>query len=442
VAIATDQVAGGGHQDQRAGEASRLALPALVFASASAQLSLVVANPILVEIARSFHLPLALVAQARTLQGAGSAAAALLATLVADRFPRRHQLLLGLAGMAATALALSVIGSFPIWLLVQILSGAASGLVALACAAAAGDYFTEARRGTAIGGVFAGMGLAWLVGLPVAGFVAGAWGWRSAYAMVVVAAAAGLAAIAVVLRPLPRLSAPGGSLLSGWHRLLGHRAARGLLLGDALTHTAWSGFLIYLGPFFALIYGLRSSAVGTMLSLASLAGLVGVLSAAPLARRFGGRRMLLASTIAAGVAIAAPLGAVLTPLVSLAIMAPYVFLSCIRLPASGTIALSLLPEARGTMVAAHGFVIAAAAMTGSALCAALFTAGGFAAIGLGCAALTIAGAYAYSRALAEAPGARTLGVAVEVGSRRQDTAGPARRRPYGQPLYVREGTAR
>ena len=434
--VAAAQMVRIGHGDQRADGASRLALPALVFVSAAAQLALVVANPILVDIARSFHLPLALAAQARTLQGAGSAAMALLATLAADRFQRRHQLLIGLAGMVVTALALSIVGAFPAWLAIQVLSGAASGLVALACAAAAGDYFVEARRGMAIGCIFAGMGIAWLVGLPAVGLVAGAWGWRSAYAMLVVSAAAGLAVVAVALRPLPRRVATGASLLSGWHHLLAHRAARGLLLGDALTHTAWAGFLIYLGPFFSLVYGLRSSAVGTMLSLASLAGLFGMLGAAPLARRVGGRRLLVVSTVAAGVAIAAPLNAVLTPLASLAAIAPYIFLGCIRLPASGTIALSLLPEARGTMMAARGFVIAAAGMTGSALCAALFTAGGFGAIGIGCAALTITGAYAYTRALTESRRAEARHAAQVLGQGRPgplspifSAAAPSGRRP-------------
>ena len=403
--------AAGGRRDQHVGEASGLALPALVFASAAAQLALVVSNPILVDVARGFHLPLPMVAQGRTLQSGGGAAMALFATLIADRFPRRHQLLAGLAGMAVTALALSAVGSFPIFLLVQILSGAASGLVALACTAAAGDYFAEARRGTAIGCILAGMGLAWLVGLPIAGFVASAGGWRTAYGMVAAVSIAGFAAIAVALQPSPCRKGPGASLLSGWHELLGHRAARGLLLGDALTHTAWSGFLIYLGPFFGLIYGMRSSAVGTMLSLASLAGLFGMLAAAPLGDRFGRRRTLLASTVIAGVAIAAPLGAVLTPLASLAVMAPYIFLSCIRLPASGTIALSLLPEARGTMMAARGFITAAAGMAGSFVCAVLLTAGGFGMIGLGCAVLTIAGGYAYAQSLGERPARVTVPVA-------------------------------
>ena len=387
---------------QHTTETPRLALPALVLASAAAQLTLVIANPILLNIAQSFHLPLPLVAQGRTLQSAGSAAMALGATLIADRVPRRGQLLIGLAGIALTGVALSLIDAFPLWLLVQVISGAASGVVALACATAVGDYFADTRRGTAMGWVVAGMGFAWLLGLPVVGFVAGAWGWRAAYAVLGGGTAlAALVAIAAAVPPLLRPTAETTPLLAGWRQLLCQQAARGLLLGDALTGTAWAGFLIYLGPFFGMVYAMRSSAIGTMLSLASLIGISGILSAAFLAHRVGTRRLLLASSVLGAVAITIPLSAKLTPIFSLAVLAPYILLSCVRFPTSRTIALSLLPTARGTMMAARGFTVAAAGMMGSLTCALLFALGGFGTIGMGCALLTIAGAYAYARSLAE-----------------------------------------
>jgi predicted MFS family arabinose efflux permease len=231
--------------------------------------------------------------------------------------------------------------------------------------------------------------------------MAGAWGWRAAYA--VLGGGTALAALigTAALPPLRHPPAKASHLLAGWRQLLSQPAARGLLLGDALTGTAWGGFLTYLGPFFGVVYAMRSSAIGAMLSLASFIGVSGIMCAAPLAPRLGARRLLFASSGLGAVAIMLPLSAKLTPILSLAVLAPYIFLSCVRFPTSGTIALSLLPTARGTMMAARGFTVAVAGMMGSLTCALLFTLGGFGTIGMGCAVLTVAGAYTYARSLTE-----------------------------------------
>ena len=387
---------------------SKMTLPALVFASAVSQLGFVIANPILLDIAQSFHLPLPLVAQGRMLQSLGSATMGLGATLIADRLPRRSQLLLGLCVMAIAGLALGAIKAFPAWLCVQVISGAASGLVALACSTAIGDYVLEARRGAAMGYTAAGMGLAWLLGLPVVGFAASAWGWRTVYTVLGGGSAIVCwVAVAVALPAFERKTARAQDLLAGWREMLARRSAKGLLLGDALTGTAWAGFLVYIGPFFGVVYTMRSSGVGTMLALASVIGTFGTLCAAPLAAWFGQRRLLLGASVVAAAAIMVPLGMKITPLLTLAALTPYIFLNCVRFPTSGTMALSMLPAARGTMMAARSFTISTAGMMGALIGGLLLAVGGFGAIGLGWSILTFAGAYAYTQALAATSSGQT-----------------------------------
>jgi MFS transporter, DHA1 family, inner membrane transport protein len=383
-----------------ASRTAALTLSVLVCAAAAYQLALSIVNPLLLEIARDFRIPLALAAQARTIQAAAAGAMSLVAIFVADRIPRRLQLVYGLAGQGLAALALAAAHSFGVWLVCQAASGAAAGLVGLAGAAAVGDYFPEARRGFAMAWLATGYAIAFLAGLPLAGWLATTWGWRSAYLWA--AAGSSLLALTSVLAGLPayrpaRAVAPRA--LSGWRQMLVEPASRGWLAGELLTMTGWSGFLLYVGPFFGVTYGLRPHEISLVLAVLSVVGIFGIRISVPWGKHWGTRRVLVASTLLAAAAILAPFSLRLSPLFSLLAVAPFTFLGALRLPTSSTIGLALLPDTRGTMMAARGLTVSVAAMLAALTGGIVLTMSGFRGLGPWWAVLMGAGCALYWRGI-------------------------------------------
>jgi len=364
----------------------------LVCAAVAYQLSISIINPLLVDIARDFHVPLSLAAQARTIQAAAAAAMSLVAIFVADRIPRRLQLLYGLAVQGLAALALSAVHSFVVWLTCQAASGAAMGLIGLAGTAAVGDYFPEARRASAIAWVTTGYAIAFLAGLPLVGWLATAWGWRASYLWA--GAGTALLAFAGVAAGLPthrhaRAEAPGS--LPGWRQVLTAPASRGWLVGELLTMTGWSAFLVYVGPFFGVTYGLRPKEIGLVLAILSAIGIIGIRTSVPWGKYWGTRRVLLTSTLLAAVAIIVPFGLRLSPLLSVLAIAPFTFLGALRHPTSSTVALALVPNSKGAMMAARGLSVAVAGTLAALTGGIVLTISGFWGMGPWCAALMGAG---------------------------------------------------
>ena len=381
-------------------QSAALMLSVLVSAAAAYQLAISIVNPILVDIARDFHVPLPLAAQARTIQAAAAAAMSLAAIFLADRIPRRRQLLYGLLVQGLAALALSTANSFRVWLIGQAAYGAAAGLVGLAGTAAVGDYFAEGRRASAMAWVTTGYAIAFLAGLPLVGWVATALGWRASYLWA--GTGTSLLALAGVIAGLPthrpiRAGAPGP--LAGWRQILTEPAPRGWLVGELLTMVGWSGFLVYVGPFFGVAYGLRPKEIGLVLATLAAIGIIGVQTSVPCGKYWGTRRILLASTLLAAAAIIVPFGLRVSPLFSLVALAPVAFLGSLRHPTSSTVALSLVPNAKGAMMAARGFAVALAGMLAALTGGIVLTISGFWGMGPWCAALMAAGWAFYWRCI-------------------------------------------
>ncbi len=372
------------------------ALLVLIVASVAYALTNAIINPLLLEVARGFRVPLGLAGQARTVLSAAGAATALAATFLADRVPRRWQLLAGLGALVAAHTGLALVRLFGWWMALQALAGMGTAIVSLAGTAAVADYFPEPQRGAAMGWITTGYPLAWLLGLPLAGWVADGWGWRVSYLV----AGTGVSALAF-LGVLLGLPAPAGAASvsspyrRGWRMLAARAGVRGWILGELLATTAWSGFLVFVGSFFGVTYGLRSGAIGMVMAVFATASVAGTSSSGWWGDRWGRGPVLLASTFLAALWVAPSLSLRLTPAASLALVLPYGFVSSVRFPTSGVIALQLAPDARGTIMAARALTITLGGMLGTVLGGVLLTVSGFAAVGVAYAGLTAAGLVAY-----------------------------------------------
>jgi predicted MFS family arabinose efflux permease len=379
-------------------------LATLIVASVAYSLTNAMIGPILVEVARGFHVPVGVAGQARTVLSAAGAVTAFIATYFADRVPRRRQLLLALGAIAAAEVALGLTRSFGWWMTLQAAAGVGVALVSLAGTAAAADYYDDAHRGPALGWITTGYPIAWMLGLPLVGAVADAWGWRASY-LVVGAGVAALGFVCVLLL-LPPPTQPGAEfrhLGAGLGALRAHPGARGWVFGELLATTAWSGFLVYVGAFFGITYGLPPGAIGLLVGILAASSVVGTVFSGWVGNRFGRRRALLWSTAIASAGIAVPFGLHLTPAASAILLVPHAFSSSIRYPNSGTIAMSLAPGAHGTIMAARALVITLGGAVGTMVGGLLIEVAGFRGLGFVYAALTAGALVVYAAVVPRAP---------------------------------------
>jgi predicted MFS family arabinose efflux permease len=354
----------------------RLLLP-LVLATIATQSSIVGLAPIVVEIGRDLGASVSAVGVARSVMAGVAVAVSLAIGPLIDRIGIKPLLVagggLGLAGAGLTAAA----PSLPAFYAAHAVTGAGIACMLSAGFAGVAAYFPGRDAAWAMGYVVGGQSIAWIAGNPLTGLLADQGSWRLAYAVPATISAVALAA---------GLAAPRGRLTSdpheGWAAVFRDRSARRWAVAELVAYSAWTAELTYAGAFYIQSYGVEESAVGLLLAGGSVVFLVGSLSAARLARRFGRRRLI------AGAALA--MGAMLVPLLNLTPSVGFTFgLFCVmalfaslRSTTSSDLGLSQLPRQPGSMMGTRtasaqlGYTIGAA-LGGAVLALADFGALGF-----------------------------------------------------------------
>ena len=149
----------------------------LVFSSASQTMIL---SPILPQIGAELSIDPAVLG---TLVSAYALMVGIFAVIsgpISDRIGRRRILLLGTGVMALALVMHGVVDSYPLFLAVRILAGAAGGILSGSAVSYVGDWFAYERRGWAVGWVMSGAAFGQIIGIPLGVLLAGRWGFRAA----------------------------------------------------------------------------------------------------------------------------------------------------------------------------------------------------------------------------------------------------------------------
>ncbi len=285
---------------------------ALLFLLFLGLLDVQIISPILPELAADFHTSIAAAGAAVTIYAAAASACALVIGPLSDHFGRLLFLrwaatLFGLAaGLAWFA------PSFPIYLAARLFAGAAGGVISACVIAQIADLFPYEARGRAMGWIGAMYFAAAVVGVPAGAWMAGSWGWRFIYVILVA-----LAVIVAVLlfrrrasfaHALPAL-AQEPPQTDDWNfaRLITQQAKayahywrmpvmrRGLLLALAFAATA-SGLLTYLGAWLTAAFGMTTSQIGLVFLVTGLASTITAFSGGWWSDRIGKRRLIMISS--------------------------------------------------------------------------------------------------------------------------------------------------
>jgi predicted MFS family arabinose efflux permease len=231
-------------------------------------------------------LPIGLLPQIADGLGTGTSAVGLLVTAyglvvvvftipltrLTHRWPRRR--LLGVLLLVFTlATALSALApNYPALLAARVVTALSQAVFWAVVSPAAAALVRPAVRGRALSFLFAGSAVAPLAGVPAATWLGQQAGWRVPFAVL---AALGLAILIAVRLLLPDV--PPGQ--SDTDRGTAPHAVRYrvLLVTTALVVTGAFTAFTYINPFLTEVSGFRESAVGPLLLVRGLAGLLGVI---------------------------------------------------------------------------------------------------------------------------------------------------------------------
>ncbi|MFC4943080.1 MFS transporter [Pseudonocardia sp. GCM10023141] len=228
----------------------------------------------------------------------------LLSTLIGGR--RQLPVLVGALVLFAVFNVLAALApALGLLVAARVLCALAAAAYTPAAGAAAAAMVPPAYRGRALAVVLGGMSVATVVGAPVGIAVAGMGSWR--WTFVLVAALSVLAATGLLLMRPPVGAAVRRPLAQ---RLLPlrHRAVPAALGVTLLGMAAGYGIYTYLDPIFAPEPGVGRGALGLLVAVHGLGGLIGTWAGGTLADRWGPyRTVLVALTLVTVVFAVSPL---------------------------------------------------------------------------------------------------------------------------------------
>lgn len=330
--------------------------------------------PFMTVFARGLGVPVNQLAGAVALRSAVGLAAPLIASS-ADRRGRVRGMLLGLGLFAVGASLVVVRPTYLPFVAALLLTTIGKIMFDPAMQAHLGDRVQYDRRGQAIALTELGWSLAFLIGVPLMGFLIARGDWTAPFPWL--AAGAVLAAI-VLWRILPaerKSGVAGPSLRRGLSRVVAHRAAiAGLAIG-MLASAANESVNIVFGVWLEAAFSLRVAALGLAAAVIGLAELSGEGLVVTVTDRLGKRRAV-ALGLTANIAAAALL-TVLARSQAGALLGLFLFYITFEFTLVSSIPMmtELVPEARATVMSANITALSLGRVLGAALGLALYPLG-------------------------------------------------------------------
>jgi MFS family permease len=210
--------------------------------------------------------------------------------MIADRWGARRVMLTSMAVLAAGALAFAASGGYGASLGARMLVGLGAAAVWVPGMRLVSEWFPAAERGRATGLMSAGGGLGGTLGLVLVPVAAGAWGWRTAYALTAVPALLTLVVIALALGRRAGGAAGPAAAAGSLSRVLRTRALWPLNIAVLFSYGGYFSFVTFLPAFLVARLGLTDSQAGLVTGLVTAGSAVSWPAAGWLSDRLGRRK--------------------------------------------------------------------------------------------------------------------------------------------------------
>jgi predicted MFS family arabinose efflux permease len=360
--------------------------PVLFAAMFAAQAAVIAMAPVLDEVADDLGVATDTVGQLRTLAGLVAAIVAFQAPGLADRLGLRTVLGAGTALLTVAVLASAAAPSFVLLAAAHVLLGAAVGCVVAIGTAAAGVWAGEHERGRILSWALVGQPVAWIVGMPVLGAL-GERSWRLCWLLPI-----GSAMLATLLLILARPSTHGRrSVPIRARSVLGDHAIARWGLAELLFNCGWSGTLVYAGTLFAYSYDSSKITIGLILAGGASVYVCGTL-AGRLLSAWRPQRQLVALALVLSVLVTG-FGVVRHDAwTSSTLFAVTAFVAGCRTLLGSVVGIAVAPDARLAAMSLRTAAVQMGGVVGTGLAGIMLAAGGYAALGLGMAAVFVGAA--------------------------------------------------
>lgn len=331
--------------------------------------------PFLPAIARGVGVPLETAALAVTARAALGVIGPLFGSL-ADTRGRRIAALAGLGLFALGMVFVAVWPTFPALVIGLLLASAAKLIFDPAMQAYIGDRVPYARRGRALAVTELSWSFAFLLGMPLAGWlIARADSWRAPFPWLALLALVAMVGVFRVIPPDRPALGTRVSLVTGARIIRQHPAALGALAAALLIGLANETVFIVYGAWMEDAFGLQVAALGLASAVVGLAELGGEGVVATVVDRIGKRRAVILGMLGnALTAILLPVagfnvGGALAGLFAYFLTFEFALVSLIPLMTE------LVPGARATLMAGNVAVFSVGRMLGALLGPLLFSLG-------------------------------------------------------------------
>jgi MFS transporter, DHA1 family, inner membrane transport protein len=226
--------------------------------------------------------------------------APLLAALL-GRWDRRQLLTLALAWYALGHALSALMPSYAALLPVRAATVLSAAVFTPQAAAAIGLLAPAAQRGRAITSVFLGWSLSSVIGMPMHAYIAGAFGWRWAFALVALISA--LAAL-MVWRAVPDGVRPAPLNLRDWARLARSPVLLGIIAVTALSAAGQFTIFSYFAPYYAQVLGLAALGISLLFFWFGAFGVLGNWLVSRLVDRIGAAKAVAIALAAMALSLA------------------------------------------------------------------------------------------------------------------------------------------
>lgn len=361
---------------------SRAFLGSVGFLSFATVYNNLVVSPVIVEIARDMGVTVGTAGLLVTAYGIPGIVVGILAGPLSDRYGRKAFLVGGGAVMSLLTLLGAATPAFAHLLLTRVGAGVGAAVLFPNLTAAVADEFPYQQRGRAMGFVIAMNSMAPIVGVPLAGLIAGLTSWRFSFVTVGIL---GLIAVAIVSRSV--LAGPGVRQTELGTRelfasILGDASVRGAVVSSLFGSVFWFAWVTYVVAFFVERFGLSTATASLVILLTGVGIVIGSQVGGRIGDRTGHKAVVGWSILIGSVLMLIETVLAHDLIVAIVILLLLSTVSGARFATNTVMISELAPEARGTMLAMNSSIVSVGIVAGTAIGGILVDSYGYEALGV------------------------------------------------------------
>jgi predicted MFS family arabinose efflux permease len=233
--------------------------------------------PLLASIALDFNVSPGKAGIIVTSYSLAAAAFALVAGPLSDRIGRKKVLVGGLALFTAASFSTQHVTTLGALVVARTFTGLAAGTLSTCALSFAGDHYSYAERGRAMGILTMSYFLAFVVSAPASALMAPRWGWQSVFGSLAILGVFLFVLSAWQLPPTPRTGA-ASPIFPSFHKHFGKSDRLAGMVAAFLTSGGLVGYLTYVGAWLVNERGIGLNSIALIFMISGLAAV----AAAPL----------------------------------------------------------------------------------------------------------------------------------------------------------------